>query len=88
VTEVRQVVSLPPSTVTKAERLTHEQRRARISAGMRRAHAERGNRVNGPVTSNVIEQEVWHTALRLAHGILTRIERVSPTEVIVHNNPR
>lgn len=42
----------------------------------------------GPVIVAKVDPEVWATALVLAHGILTRIERVSETEVIVHNQQR
>lgn len=43
--------------------------------------------VKAPVTRTTVDPQVWATALTLAHGVLTRIERVSNTEVIVHNNP-
>lgn len=75
---VNRDASLHPATVSDAARIIAEQRRPRrVSAP-----------VNGPVRTSTVDERVWQTALDLCHGVLTRIERVSPTEVIVHNNPR
>ena len=41
-----------------------------------------------PVIVRTVDPQVWQAALVLAHGVPTRIERVSHTECIVHNQPR
>lgn len=77
-TRVRERATVHPATVTKVSRGTVQRRKRARQVPVQRAPR---------LTRADVHPEVWATALGLAGGRASHLEVVSPTEVLVHNQP-